>query len=221
MTGIVAELLTLLDLERLETDLFRGFSPEQSWPRVFGGQVVGQALVAAARTVPSTRPPHSLHAYFLLGGDPKAPIDYAVERIRDGRSFTTRRVVAHQHGRGAHAGLPRERGLDLAELDPEWTESFMRTTMSTYRGGVLTPQVVELLCIAVDAACTHLYAPGVRRHMRAALDLGVEPREILEVLKLATTVGVHSINVGAPILMEELQERERASGDRGGARDGA
>lgn len=85
----------------------------------------------------------------------------------------------------------------VAELDPEWTESFMRTTMSTYRGGVLTPQVVELLCIAVDAACTHLYAPGVRRHMRAALDLGVEPREILEVLKLATTVGVHSINVGA------------------------
>lgn len=109
----------------------------------------------------------------------------------------------------------------VAELDPEWTESFMRTTMSTYRGGVLTPQVVELLCIAVDAACTHLYAPGVRRHMRAALDLGVEPREILEVLKLATTVGVHSINVGAPILMEELQARERASGGRGGARDGA
>ena len=99
----------------------------------------------------------------------------------------------------------------VAELDPDWTESFMRTTMSTYRGGVLTPQVVELLCIAVDAACTHLYAPGVRRHMRAALDLGVEPREILEVLKLATTVGVHSINVGAPILMEELVAREPVS----------
>ena len=97
----------------------------------------------------------------------------------------------------------------VAELDPEWTESFMRTTMSTYRGGVLTPQVVELLCIAVDAACTHLYAPGVRRHMRAALDLGVEPREILEVLKLATTVGVHSINVGAPILMEEMAGRSQ------------
>lgn len=96
----------------------------------------------------------------------------------------------------------------LAELDPEWTEAFMRTTMSTYRGGVLTPQVVELLCIAVDAACTHMYAPGVRRHVRAALDLGVSGREILEVLKLATTVGIHSCNVGVPILMEELADRD-------------
>uniref|UniRef100_UPI001952F9BD acyl-CoA thioesterase n=1 Tax=Stenotrophomonas maltophilia TaxID=40324 RepID=UPI001952F9BD len=86
-----------------ETDLFRGFSPEQSWPRVFGGQVVGQALVAAARPVPSTRPPHSLHAYFLLGGDPKVPIIYEVERIRDGGSFTTRRVKAVQHGRAIFA----------------------------------------------------------------------------------------------------------------------
>lgn len=105
----------------------------------------------------------------------------------------------------------------VAELDPEWTESFMRTTMSTYRGGVLTPQVVELLCIAVDAACTHMYAPGVRRHMRAALDLGVEPREILEVLKLATTVGVHSLNLGAPILMEEMSARASGSGQGGDA----
>ncbi|WP_430913312.1 acyl-CoA thioesterase II [Methylobacterium sp. sgz302541] len=103
MTGIVAELLSLLDLERLEVDLFRGFSPDWGWPRVFGGQVVAQALVAATRTVPSTRPAHSLHAYFLLGGDPKTPIVYEVERIRDGRSFTTRRVKAIQHGRAIFA----------------------------------------------------------------------------------------------------------------------
>ncbi|GJE61017.1 acyl-CoA thioesterase II [Methylobacterium trifolii] len=103
MTDIVAELLALLDLERLETDLFRGTSPINSWPRVFGGQVVAQALVAATRTVPADRPPHSLHAYFLLGGDPKVPIVYEVERIRDGGSFTTRRVKAVQHGRAIFA----------------------------------------------------------------------------------------------------------------------
>ena len=100
---IVAELLAILDLERLETDLFRGVSPRNGWKRVFGGQVVGQALVAATRTVPSARAPHSLHAYFLLGGDPSVPIVYEVERIRDGQSFTTRRVKAIQHGRAIFA----------------------------------------------------------------------------------------------------------------------
>jgi acyl-CoA thioesterase-2 len=95
----VADLLDILDLEPLEQNLFRGRSPRDRWQRVFGGQVIGQALVAATRTVPPERRPHSLHAYFLLGGDPKVPIIYEVDRIRDGRSFTTRRVVAIQHGR--------------------------------------------------------------------------------------------------------------------------
>jgi acyl-CoA thioesterase-2 len=95
----VEDLLETLDLETLEHNLFRGRSPATRWQRVFGGQVIGQALVAACRTVDvATRPPHSLHAYFLLGGDPKVPIIYEVDRIRDGRSFTTRRVVAIQHG---------------------------------------------------------------------------------------------------------------------------
>src|SRR5947207_6473271 len=94
----IAALLDLLDLERLEVNLFRGRSPQAGWQRVFGGQVIGQALVAACRTVEG-RPPHSLHAYFLLPGDPLVPIIYEVDRIRDGRSFTTRRVVAIQHGR--------------------------------------------------------------------------------------------------------------------------
>jgi acyl-CoA thioesterase-2 len=99
MPSAIETLLTTLDLEPLEVNLFRGRSPQVAWQRVFGGQVVGQALVAACRTVDVTaRPPHSLHAYFLLPGDPKVPIIYDVDRIRDGKSFTTRRVIAIQHG---------------------------------------------------------------------------------------------------------------------------
>ena len=97
------DLVALLDLERLEVNLFRGVSPDEERQRVFGGQVAGQALVAAGRTVEGTdqgeHTVHSLHAYFLRPGDPKVPIVYEVDRIRDGRSFTTRRVVAIQHGR--------------------------------------------------------------------------------------------------------------------------
>ncbi|MFF0423668.1 acyl-CoA thioesterase [Streptomyces sp. NPDC004520] len=92
------DLLDLLDLERIEQDIFRGESRPSIVPRVFGGQVAAQALVAAGRTVPEDRLAHSLHAYFLRAGDPGAPIVYTVDRIRDGRSFTTRRVVAVQHG---------------------------------------------------------------------------------------------------------------------------
>src|SRR5262245_55696543 len=99
MSSAVQDLLAILDLEQLEVNLFRGRSPQVGWQRVFGGQVIGQALVAACRTVDvAGRPPHSLHAYFLLAGDPKVPIVYEVDRIRDGKSFTTRRVVAIQHG---------------------------------------------------------------------------------------------------------------------------
>ncbi len=103
MTGPVDELLACLDLAPAGEDRFRGQSIQTGWFRVFGGQVLGQALVAASRTVGPERPPHSLHAYFILGGDPSAAIDYDVERIRDGRSFATRRVVAHQHGRAIFA----------------------------------------------------------------------------------------------------------------------
>jgi acyl-CoA thioesterase-2 len=97
--GAIDSLLSILDLEPLEDNLFRGRSPQQSWQRVFGGQVLGQALVAAVRTVQGERVAHSLHAYFLLGGDPACPIIYSVERVRDGGSFSTRRVTAIQHGR--------------------------------------------------------------------------------------------------------------------------
>ena len=98
MPVAVENLLRILDLEPLEHNLFRGRSPAEGWQRVFGGQVLGQALTAATRTVEATRPVHSLHAYFLRPGDPGVPIIYEVDRIRDGKSFTTRRVVAIQHG---------------------------------------------------------------------------------------------------------------------------
>jgi len=94
MPDQVEDLLSLLDLEPIEVNLFRGESPADSWQRVFGGQVIGQALMAAQRTVEDDRHCHSLHAYFIRPGDPKVPIVYEVDRSRDGRSFTTRRVIS-------------------------------------------------------------------------------------------------------------------------------
>jgi acyl-CoA thioesterase-2 len=98
MSQALQSLLDLLDLEQIEENIFRGRSRPAIVPRVFGGQVAAQALVAAGRTVPADRLPHSLHAYFLRIGDAGAPIVYTVERMNDGRSFTARRVVAVQHG---------------------------------------------------------------------------------------------------------------------------
>jgi acyl-CoA thioesterase-2 len=95
----IDHLVGILDLEKIEEDRFRGRSPDVGWQRVFGGLVISQALVAANRTVAPGRYVHSLHSYFLRPGDPARPILYEVERIRDGASFTTRRVVAIQHGK--------------------------------------------------------------------------------------------------------------------------
>ncbi len=116
-------LIRLLDLEAIEVNIFRGRSSDEGLQRVFGGQVAGQALVAAARTVDEPeRMVHSLHSYFLRPGDPSLPILYDVDRIRDGRSFTTRRVVAIQHGRAIfnlHASFHiAEQGLDHQEVMP-------------------------------------------------------------------------------------------------------
>ena len=102
MSQISDSLMSILDLEPLERNLFRGRSPKVGWPRVFGGQVIAQSLYAACKTV-EDRQPHSLHAYFLLGGDPEIPIIYEVDRLRDGRSFTTRRVLAIQKGEAIFA----------------------------------------------------------------------------------------------------------------------
>ncbi len=99
MSKALDALIDLLNLEQIEADIFRGRSPDDRRQRVFGGQVAGQALVAAGRTVPADRPVHSLHAYFIRPGDPAVSLVYIVDRVRDGRSFTTRRVSAIQHGK--------------------------------------------------------------------------------------------------------------------------
>jgi acyl-CoA thioesterase-2 len=122
MSKAITDLLDILDLEKIEENLFRGRSPQVGWQRVFGGLVIAQALVAAQNTVEHFAP-HSLHAYFLLGGDPGAPIVYQVSRLRDGRSFATRRCEAIQHGRvifslGASFHVD-EPGLDHASVAPK------------------------------------------------------------------------------------------------------
>ena len=120
---VLDSLVEILDLEQIEVDIFRGVSPAVSLQRVFGGQVAGQALVAAGRTVDPEREVHSLHAYFLRPGDPSVPIVYLIDRIRDGRSFTTRRVIAVQHGRAIFnmsASFCRpETGLDTQSAMPD------------------------------------------------------------------------------------------------------
>ncbi|MEV6898292.1 acyl-CoA thioesterase II [Amycolatopsis sp. NPDC051372] len=121
--AVLDRLVDLLDLEKVEEDFYRGVSPAHSPVRVFGGQVAGQALVAAGRTVPEDRRVHSLHAYFIRGGDPSVPILYEVDRIRDGRSFTTRRVTAIQHGKAIFALSASfqkdEQGLEHGEPMPD------------------------------------------------------------------------------------------------------
>jgi acyl-CoA thioesterase II len=120
---VLDRLVSLLDLERIEENIFRGGSAQSQRLRVFGGQVAGQALVAAGRTVPPERVVHSLHAYFIRAGDPGSPIVYEVDRIRDGRSFTTRRVVAIQHGQAIFAlsasFQKHEPGIDHSDAMPD------------------------------------------------------------------------------------------------------
>ncbi len=136
MGSALDDLIELLDLEAIEVNIFRGIQPDEDRQRVFGGQVAGQALVAASRTVEEPdRHVHSLHAYFLRPGDPAVPILYTVDRIRDGRSFTTRRVVAIQHGRpifNLQASFHRpEDGLDHALAMP--ADVADPDTLPTYR----------------------------------------------------------------------------------------
>jgi len=141
----VPSLLSILDLEQLEVNLFRGTSPKGAVRRVFGGQVIGQALIAATRTVEGVLP-HSLHAYFLLGGDPEIPIVYDVDRIRDGKSFTTRRVVAIQHGRAIFSMSVSfhndEEGLDHQMTMPDVPHPDQLPSDAEIRANIL-PQLPE------------------------------------------------------------------------------
>ena len=117
MPAGIQELLSILNLEKLEHNLYRGRSPQVQWQRVFGGQTIAQALVAAQRTVEPDRHVHSLHGYFMRPGDITVPIIYEVDRIRDGGSFTTRRVVAIQHG---HAIFSLEASFQVEETGLEY-----------------------------------------------------------------------------------------------------
>jgi alkylhydroperoxidase/carboxymuconolactone decarboxylase family protein YurZ len=96
------------------------------------------------------------------------------------------------------------------ELDPQWTERFITMGLGPMTSGVLDPKTIEFIAIAVDASCTHLYAPGVRRHIRKALDLGATREEITAVLQCVSVLGIHTMSVGAPILLDELAARESA-----------
>ncbi|MGW5333461.1 acyl-CoA thioesterase II [Streptomyces bauhiniae] len=157
MSQALQDLLDLLDLERIEEDIYRGQSRSAVVPRVFGGQVAAQALVAAGRTVPADRAAHSLHAYFLRTGDPGAPIVYSVDRIRDGRSFTTRRVVAVQHGKPifhlSASFQSHEDGLDHQAPMPDAPDPATLPTSEERLGGYthLDPEIVERVLEAREA----------------------------------------------------------------------
>jgi acyl-CoA thioesterase II len=161
MNPILQDLVSLLDLEPLEDNMFRGQSRDLGGKSVFGGQVVGQALVAASRTVQGSVP-HSLHAYFLRPGDMALPIVYEVDRVRDGRSFTTRRVQAIQHGapilsmiasfqqpepghehQAAMPEVPQPESLaDNHALREQWIAEFPQLP-ATYRAAFLRPLAIE------------------------------------------------------------------------------
>ena len=159
-------LLETLDLERLEVRLFRGKSPQVGWQRVFGGQVIGQALVAATRTVDEGRFVHSLHAYFVRPGDPAVPILYDVENIRDGGSFATRRVVAIQHGKPIYfmtasfqddedgfvhqTPMPDVPQPEMLLGEADLRERFMNEAPDHIRAYWQRPRPIELRPVALD-----------------------------------------------------------------------
>ncbi|MGY4182984.1 acyl-CoA thioesterase-2 [Bradyrhizobium sp. USDA 4518] len=116
MPNSSVNLLAVLDLEPIELNLFRGSSLKTSWQRVFGGQVIGQAMVAACRTVESWLP-HSLHCYFILPGDPQSPIIYQVERLRDGKNYSARRVTAIQRGNAIFSIIASFHAEELGSFD--------------------------------------------------------------------------------------------------------
>ena len=188
MSQAMQELLTILDLERLEHNLYRGSSHKVGWQRVFGGQVIGQALVAAQRTVGEGRFVHSLHCYFMLPGDPSVPIIYDVDRLRDGGSFTTRRVTAIQHGRAIFSlecsfqieeeGLEHQMPMPLDVPQPE----MLRSQFERDREGLAERHVRGYRADRIEIEGRG--ALGVqRRELRGIVLLDILPevhREILE-----------------------------------------
>ena len=161
MNQELKDLLDLLDLEQIEVNMFRGISPEEGWQRVYGGQGIGQALVAASRTVEDeSRIAHSLHGYFLRPGDTTIPILYSVDRIRDGRSFNTRRVVAVQRGEaifsmsvsfqvmeeGLHhqADMPEVLPPEECATQQELQQAYIDKIPEEYRANFERPRPIEM-----------------------------------------------------------------------------
>lgn len=185
------DLIRTLDLEPIEVNIFRGRSPADHRQRVFGGQVAGQALVAATRTVDDpSRMVHSLHAYFLRPGDPSVPILYEVDRIRDGRSFTTRRVVAIQHGRAIfnlqasyhiHELGPDHQQPMPANVPPPESVPDLRTRLEPYAeqvGDLIDrPRPIDVRHIGSDpfSPTDRPVASGQRVWLRADGDLPDDP----------------------------------------------
>ena len=190
MQSPLDDLIKLLDLEVIEVNIFRGVSPDENRQRVFGGQVAGQALIAASRTVDDkARHVHSLHAYFLRPGDPTVPILYEVDRIRDGKSFTTRRVIAIQHGKAIfnlqasfqiheegrehHIQMPSD--LPKAESLPDFKER-----MTPYKDKMGDwfdhPRPIDLRYIDSDPISRkNIVSPGQKLWMRADGKLPDDP----------------------------------------------
>src|SRR5450759_2727801 len=185
MSEALDGLIDLLNLEQIEADIFRGRSPDDRRQGVVGGQVAVQALVAAGRTVPADRPVHSLHAYFIRPGDPAVPLVYIVDRLRDGRSFTTRRVSAIQHGKTifalsasfhhfepgpAHAAPmpevpPPDSITPLAQrmeqlLGPDARELFSRNPIDLRIAGPLTYEAERDPALRTDHSMVWLRADG-------------------------------------------------------------
>jgi len=179
MSDVLQTLLDLLDLEVLEADLFRGHGPKTDRPRVFGGHVIGQALVAATRTVEDRRV-HSLHAYFMRPGDPSVPIIYDVDGLRDGRSFATRNVVARQHGRPIYqmsvSFMVAEEGFDHQSEMPDVPgpddlppESERRAALAhripeASRQRFLSERSIEIRPIEAPTPPEHEPRPALRRY---------------------------------------------------------
>jgi acyl-CoA thioesterase-2 len=201
VTKALDALVDLLDLEPIEVNLFRGVSPDDHRQRVFGGQVAGQALVAAGRTV-ERGTVHSLHAYFLRPGDPLVPIVYEVDRIRDGRSFITRRVVAIQHG---HAIFNLSASFHIDERGPEHQQP-----MPDVPDAESLPRPEHELPQAIDLRRAPASGPGCARvWLRADGRLPDDPllhacvaAYASDMTLLDTTLSAHGLGVGsAPDLM--------------------
>ena len=219
MQTALDNVVALLDLETIEVNIFRGRSPADDRQRIFGGQVAGQALVAAARTV-KRGSVHSLHAYFLRAGDPKAPVLYDVDRIRDGRSFTTRRVVAIQHGRAifqlAASFHVAEDGFEHLEPMPEVPdpETLLPRTqrMQSQHPDRARPDRVQALDIRYVTTSpldrTGPLPPTQRVWMRANGTLGDDPvlhacllTYASDLTLLDTTLAPHGTSAANPSIM--------------------